>query len=82
MNTTITLKQLRNDLPAVIEAVSKGRHFTVIKRSRPVFEITPPEDEGWEFDFTENGYPNGIPASELYRIMVDYKRDNPDKFDD
>lgn len=82
MNTTITLKQLRADLPAVIEAVSKGKHFTVIKRSKPVFEITPPESEEWEFDFRDKEYPNGIPVAEFLQIMKDYKRDNPEKFED
>lgn len=64
-NITISLKQLRADFPRVIEAVEKGGHFTVIKRSKPVFEISPPRQSGWDFDFTKNGYPNGIPAGEL-----------------
>jgi antitoxin (DNA-binding transcriptional repressor) of toxin-antitoxin stability system len=53
MNTTITLKQLRNDFPAVIEAVAAGKSFTVMKRSRPVLKITAPEEEAWEFDFRD-----------------------------
>lgn len=62
---TISLKQLRTDFPRVIEAVEKGNHFTVIKRSKPVFEITPPKQREWDFDFTKNGYPDGIPVEEL-----------------
>ena len=67
MNTTITLKQFRTDMPAVIDAVSRGKTFTVIKRSRPVFEITPPEDEERSIDFTQNGYPEGIAPDELLK---------------
>ena len=67
MNTTITLKQFRTDMPAEIDAVSRGKTFTVIKRSRPVFEITPPEDEEWSIDFTQNGYPEGIAPDELLK---------------
>ena len=61
MNTTITLKQLRTDLPAVIEAVSKGKRFTVIKRSKPVFVISEPQEEEWLFDFRDEEHPDGIP---------------------
>ena len=54
-------------MPAVIDAVSRGKTFTVIKRSRPVFEITPPEDEEWSIDFTQNGYPKGIATDKLLK---------------
>ncbi|TAH35736.1 hypothetical protein EYC59_02120 [Candidatus Saccharibacteria bacterium] len=82
MHTTITLKQLRTDLPAVIEAVSKGKSFTVIKRSRPVFDIQPPEDEEWSFDFRDEEHPNGIPVEELLATMKEYRHNNPDQFED
>jgi antitoxin (DNA-binding transcriptional repressor) of toxin-antitoxin stability system len=74
MNTTITLKQLRNDFPAVIEAVAAGKSFTVMKRSRPVLKITAPEEEAWEFDFRdENG--RGIPADLFLAEMKKYEKD-------
>lgn len=82
MNTTITLKQLRTDLPAVIEAVSKGKRFTVIKRSKPVFEISEPQEEEWSFDFRDKEHPDGIPAEEFLQAMDEYKRKNPEKFQD
>ena len=82
MSTTITLKQLRTDLPAVIDAVAKGKSFTVIKRSKPVFDITPPEDEEWGIDFRDAEHPNGIPMGEFLSIMEEYRANNPQKFRD
>lgn len=61
MNTTnptnlVSLKELREQFPKYIEAVSEGRSFIVVKRSKPIFQITPIiEDEVWEtvIDFTK-----------------------------
>ena len=41
MNTTINAKELRAQLPQVVERVRKGACFTVIYRSRPAFRIVP-----------------------------------------
>lgn len=72
MSTTISLKQLRNDFPAVIEAVAAGKSFTVMKRSRPVLKITAPDDEAWDIDFRdENG--RGVPVETFIREMKAYK---------
>jgi len=52
----IGVKELRNNLDNYISLVGKGRVFTVVKRSKPVFKITPVEDESqWEtvVDFTK-----------------------------
>lgn len=72
MNTTITLKQLRDQMPAVIEAVSKGKAFTVIKRSKPVFEIAPPEEDGWEIDFTELS-PQGVAVDDVLKALEEIR---------
>jgi antitoxin (DNA-binding transcriptional repressor) of toxin-antitoxin stability system len=60
MNTqvydTISLKELREQFPKYIEAISKGKSFTVVKRSKPIFQINPINDEGsWKtiVDFTQ-----------------------------
>lgn len=45
MNTIIGLKELREDTERYINAVNKGRSFTVVRRSRPVFKISPAVDE-------------------------------------
>jgi antitoxin (DNA-binding transcriptional repressor) of toxin-antitoxin stability system len=61
MPTTVSLKQLREQFPKYIAAIAKGQSFTVVKRSKPIFQINPISDEGeWLTiaDFTsisENG---------------------------
>jgi prevent-host-death family protein len=44
MSTTINTKQLRAQLPKLVERVRKGARFTVLYRSRPAFRIVPVED--------------------------------------
>ncbi len=56
MKNIIGLKQLREDINTYITEVGKGRSFTVVRRSKPIFIIAPVEqDDGeWEtvIDFT------------------------------
>ncbi|MFZ1812142.1 MAG: hypothetical protein WAU02_01285 [Candidatus Saccharimonadales bacterium] len=68
MHTTITLKQFRTDMPRVIEEIAKGRSFTVIKRSQPVFEITPAKEEVWDLDFTEIAS-DGVPIEQVLTAL-------------
>jgi antitoxin (DNA-binding transcriptional repressor) of toxin-antitoxin stability system len=54
-SNTVSLKQLREEFPKYIEAIEKGQSFTVIKRSKPIFQINPVADDGeWQtiVDFT------------------------------
>jgi prevent-host-death family protein len=56
IENTISLKELRQQFPKYIDAISKGKSFTVVKRSKPIFQISPISDEGsWTtiVDFTE-----------------------------
>jgi len=57
MKNIIGLKELRQDMLTYIERVQKGESFIVVKRSRPIFKIAPPEegDGMWErvADFTK-----------------------------
>ncbi len=53
---TVSLKELREQFPKYIEAIANGQSFTVVKRSKPIFQINPISDEGsWQtiVDFTE-----------------------------
>lgn len=73
MNTqdTIQLKELRENMPEYIAEVAKGRSFTVIKRSKPIFQISPVRDEGkWRtvVDFTEID-PRGVDIKEVLKRM-------------
>lgn len=52
MPTIIGFKELRENADKYISAVEKGKSFTVVRRSKPIFNITPVDewgDEGvWE----------------------------------
>lgn len=52
----VGVKELRENLDKYIAEVNKGKSFTVIRRSKPVFRLSPPEEESaWEtvVDFTK-----------------------------
>ncbi len=54
-NATVSLKELREQFPKYIEAISKGQSFTVVKRSKPIFLLSPVSEDGdWQTiaDFT------------------------------
>lgn len=58
MQTVIGLKELRQDTENYITQVENGKSFIVMRRSKPVFKIVPPEDAdeaAWEtvVDFTK-----------------------------
>ena len=55
-NSTVGLKELRENLETYIERVKEGDSFIVLKKSKAVFKISPPEDDNlWEpvIDFTK-----------------------------
>jgi len=56
-NSIVGLKELRENIDNYINAVGKGRSFVVVRKSKPVFKISSPEesDELWErtVDFTK-----------------------------
>jgi len=70
----IGLKDLRLNTNSYINAVSKGRSFIVVRRSRPVFKVVPVDewgDEGvWEtvVDFTKIKK-GGVPAKEVLKAL-------------
>lgn len=41
MSTIIGLKQLRENTEEIIERAKRGESFTVIRRSKPIFELKP-----------------------------------------
>jgi len=68
---TISLKELRDQFPKYIEAINNGRSFTVVKRSKPIFQISPISDEGqWTtiIDFTELA-DDGVPANDILKAL-------------
>jgi prevent-host-death family protein len=69
MNQIVGVKELRENLPAYVDAVQDGKSFTVVKRSKPIFKIIPidEDDDGqWErvVDFTKINK-DGVDAREV-----------------
>ncbi|MEK7187372.1 MAG: hypothetical protein AAB691_00820 [Patescibacteria group bacterium] len=55
-NTIVGLKELRENIDKYISQVEKGDSFTVMRKSKPVFKISPlGESDMWETiaDFTK-----------------------------
>lgn len=56
-NTIVGLKELRENLETYISRVKKGDSFIVVRKSKPVFRISPMDDDAslWEsvIDFTK-----------------------------
>ena len=44
MERLLTAKQLRANLPSVVERVRRGEQFVVVYRSRPAFRLVPVND--------------------------------------
>jgi prevent-host-death family protein len=70
----IGLKELRENTEKYISDVEKGKSFTVVKRSKPVFKITPVDEWGddgvWEtvIDFREINK-HGVPAVDVLKAL-------------
>lgn len=71
-NSIIGLKELRENADTYISQIERGRSFIVVRRSKPIFKIAPPDeaDELWEtvIDFTKF-YKEGIPARQLLKKL-------------
>ncbi len=48
MTRTISAKQLREQLPKIVQRVREGERFTVLYRSRPAFQLLPIGEEASE----------------------------------
>ena len=57
MENIIGLKELRENINTYISQVEKGQSFVVVRKSKPVFRLSPLQDESgqWEnvIDFTK-----------------------------
>jgi len=70
----ITVKELREDMPAIINKIRRGGEFLVLKKSKPVFRISSPEaDEAWEtvIDFTKIRK-GGVKIDDLIKALKKY----------
>lgn len=70
----IGLKELRENMETYISQVKKGKSFTVVRRSSPVFRVTPVDERGdegvWEtvVDFRDID-PRGVPAADVLKAL-------------
>lgn len=70
----IGVKELRQNLEKYISQINKGRAFTVVRRSKPVFKISPADEWGddgiWEtvIDFREINK-QGVPATDVLKAI-------------
>ena len=57
MNNIVGLKELRQNVDRYASAIQKGQSFIVVRKSKPIFKITPfkAEEGEWEevIDFTK-----------------------------
>ena len=63
----VGLKELREDMNTYIARVDRGESFTVVRRSKPVFQLAPVDDESeWKtvVDFTKI-HKGGLPIDEV-----------------
>ena len=67
-NAIVGLKELRENIEIYISKVKAGGSFIVVKKSKPIFRISPPEEDAslWEpvIDFTKLKK-GGVSISEL-----------------
>ncbi len=71
MDAMINLKDLRENVASYAKRVEKGDSFIVMKRSKPLFRVSPVDEDGWEtvIDFTKFRK-GGFPASELLKMLA------------
>lgn len=69
---TVGLKELRENMEKYISRVDKGESITVLRRNRPIFRLSPVDEEemGWEtiIDFTEIN-PRGVSGKEILKRL-------------
>ncbi|PJA47786.1 hypothetical protein CO172_00125 [Candidatus Uhrbacteria bacterium CG_4_9_14_3_um_filter_36_7] len=70
MNNLVNLKELRENVTKYANRVAKGDSFIVMKRSKPLFKISPIDEDGWEtiIDFTKFRK-GGMPVDEVIKAL-------------
>ena len=65
------LKELRENMQKYASLVEKGASFVIVRKSKPVFKIVPPEsEEAWETvaDFTKINK-HGVDARKVLKAL-------------
>ena len=71
MKNILGLKEFRNKTEKYINRINKGESFTIVRRSSPVFRVSPVEEENlWEpvVDFTKIKK-GGVSANIILQIL-------------
>lgn len=55
MNNLIGLKEFRENVESYTKKINQGQSFVVLKKSKPIFKISPIDEGDWEevIDFTK-----------------------------
>ena len=67
MAKIIGLRELRENVAEYVDQVAKGKSFVVVRQSKPIFKISPvDEEEAWEtvIDFTKIKE-GGVPVEDI-----------------
>jgi prevent-host-death family protein len=71
-SSIVGLKELRENIDRFIDRVDNGESFTIVRRSQPVFRLSPVDSDGlgWESvaDFTEIDE-RGVSARDILRSL-------------
>ena len=71
-NTIVGLRELRENIDKYISQIEKGDSFTVVRKSKPVFRISPLdiESDAWETvaDFTKIKK-DGVSAGDILKEL-------------
>jgi len=80
MENIINLKNLRENMQEYAQKVKRGHSFVVFKKSKPLFKISPIDEEYWEevIDFTKVKK-GGIDLKELLKRLQLYYMDKIEK---
>ena len=70
MENLVALKDLRLNMEKYVNEVKTGKSFIVLKQSKPIFKLTPIEDENWEevINFTKIKR-GGVDIAELLKAL-------------
>ena len=78
MEKIIGLRDLRENTESYITKIKNGKSFVVVKKSKPVFKISPVDEWGddgiWEtvVNFTDIK-PEGVPISDVREALKELK---------
>ena len=70
-NNIVGLKELRGNIDTYISEVKKGESFVVVRKSKPIFKMVPPDfEEQWEtvVNFTKISK-GGVDAKKILKAL-------------